>query len=93
MLRKITKNLLKQRSRRRNLILVTSGRFSTVFQTKENLQFLHSLLFEGFNVVTSARDKSELASIYSRSRHCSLPVFGQSIPGFPSRCNTVLDDI
>jgi len=44
MLRKIINNLLKQRSQCRNLILVTSRRFSTVFQTRVNLQSLLSLV-------------------------------------------------
>jgi len=49
-------------------------------------------LFDGFNVVTFARDKSELLDS-TFARNSSLPVLDQHLLGFPSRCNTTLEDM
>jgi len=49
-------------------------------------------LFDGFNVVTSACDKSELlASTFAHN--CSLPILNQHLPEFLSCCNTTLEDV
>ena len=49
-------------------------------------------LFNGFEVLTSSKDKAELFA-QSFSKNCSLNSSGHGLPNFPSRCNDSLCDL
>ena len=49
-------------------------------------------LFDGLNVITSAKDKAELLA-RSFASNCSLPTSDHILPEFPPRCNNILDDV
>ena len=65
------------------------SRYMESAKSRISSQKLGSPLFNGFEVLTSSKDKAELLA-QSFSKNCSLNLSGHGLPDFPSHCNDSL---